>query len=91
MEVIIKENAETGCMLGARIIAACDAYDAMITDRPYRAGMSHADAVAELRRCSGTQFDPQVVDALIAELDARQVTDTSSICAQVSPLAQSPA
>jgi HD-GYP domain-containing protein (c-di-GMP phosphodiesterase class II) len=57
--------------LGARIIAACDAYDAMITDRPYRSGMSHADAVAELRRCAGTQFDPRVVDALLAELDSR--------------------
>jgi diguanylate cyclase (GGDEF)-like protein len=57
--------------LGARIIAACDAYDAMVTDRPYRDGMSHADAVAELCRCAGTQFDPLVVDALVAELDSR--------------------
>jgi two-component system cell cycle response regulator len=44
--------------LAARIVAACDAYDAMTTDRCYRRGMSAADARAELERCSGTQFDP---------------------------------
>ncbi len=49
--------------LGSRIIAVCDAYDAMITTRPYRAGMPAEDALAELRRCAGTQFDPQVVAA----------------------------
>ncbi len=49
--------------LGSRIIAVCDAYDAMITTRPYRAGMPAEQALAELRRCSGTQFDPQVVSA----------------------------
>lgn len=54
--------------LGARIVAVCDAYDAMVTDRPYRRGMSPLDAVAELRRCSGSQFDPRVVDAFCAEI-----------------------
>jgi HD-GYP domain-containing protein (c-di-GMP phosphodiesterase class II) len=48
--------------LGARIILVCDAYDAMTSDRPYRDGMSAAEALAELRRCAGTQFDPIVVD-----------------------------
>jgi HD-GYP domain-containing protein (c-di-GMP phosphodiesterase class II) len=52
--------------LASRIIFACDAFDAMVTDRPYRAGMSIADALAELQRCAGTQFDPAVVDALCA-------------------------
>lgn len=52
--------------LGARIIAVCDAYDAMITDRPYRGAMGEQDAVAELRRCAGTQFDPLVVDRFCA-------------------------
>ncbi len=47
--------------LGARIIAVCDAYDAMTTTRPYRRAMSDADAMAELRRCAGRQFDPHVV------------------------------
>src|SRR3954447_23727582 len=54
--------------LAARIVAACDAYDAMTTDRCYRRGMNAADARAELERCSGSQFDPTVVAALTAEL-----------------------
>jgi diguanylate cyclase (GGDEF)-like protein len=52
--------------LEARIVAACDAFHAMISDRPYKAGMSVDDALAELDRCSGTQFDPAVVRALAA-------------------------
>jgi diguanylate cyclase (GGDEF)-like protein len=55
--------------LGARIVSACDAWDAMITTRPYRHALSTADALRELRRCSGTQFDPVVVRALCAEVD----------------------
>jgi diguanylate cyclase (GGDEF)-like protein len=54
--------------LAARIVAACDAYDAMTTDRVYRPAMSAADARAELVACAGSQFDPAVVNALIAEL-----------------------
>jgi HD-GYP domain-containing protein (c-di-GMP phosphodiesterase class II) len=54
--------------LGSRIIAACDAYDAMTTDRPYRAALGTDAAVRELRACSGTHFDPLVVRALVAEL-----------------------
>ena len=57
--------------LGSRIIAVCDAYDAMTSDRPYRSAMSPEGAHSELRRCAGTQFDPAVVDAfyaVIAEL-----------------------
>ena len=50
--------------LGARIICACDAFDAMISDRPYRSAMDVDTALAELRNCSGSQFDPQVVQAL---------------------------
>jgi diguanylate cyclase (GGDEF)-like protein len=48
--------------LGSRIIAVCDAYDAMTSDRPYRAAVAMDEAIAELRRCSGTQFDPGVVE-----------------------------
>jgi two-component system, cell cycle response regulator len=48
--------------VGSRIIAVCDAFHAMTTDRPYRAAMSVQEALAELRRCAGGQFDPTVVD-----------------------------
>jgi two-component system, cell cycle response regulator len=48
--------------LGSRIIAVCDAFDAMTTDRPYREAMDADSAVGELRRCAGTQFDPDVVE-----------------------------
>jgi HD-GYP domain-containing protein (c-di-GMP phosphodiesterase class II) len=57
--------------LAARIISACDAYDAMVSDRPYRAAIPVTAAVAELRRCAGTQFDPVVVEALIATVAAQ--------------------
>jgi diguanylate cyclase (GGDEF)-like protein len=50
--------------LAARIVSACDAYSAMTTDRPYAAARTAEEAVAELRRCSGKQFDPQVVELL---------------------------
>jgi putative nucleotidyltransferase with HDIG domain len=55
--------------LGARIIAAADAYHAIRSDRPYRIGRTHREAMRELRRCSGEQFDPRVVEALLAVLD----------------------
>jgi HD-GYP domain-containing protein (c-di-GMP phosphodiesterase class II) len=51
--------------MAARIVSACDAFNAMTTTRSYRKAMPIAEAVAELRRCSGTQFDPQVVEALL--------------------------
>jgi HD-GYP domain-containing protein (c-di-GMP phosphodiesterase class II) len=50
--------------LGARIVAACAALAAMITDRPYAHRRDTASALDELRRHAGTQFDPQIVDAL---------------------------
>lgn len=56
--------------LGARIIAVCDAFNAMISDRPYRRAVSTGEAVAELVRHSGTQFDAEVVAAFQAELAA---------------------
>jgi len=54
--------------LGARIIFVADAYDAMTSDRAYRQAIPQRDALAELTRCSGTQFDPAVVKALADEL-----------------------
>jgi HD-GYP domain-containing protein (c-di-GMP phosphodiesterase class II) len=55
--------------LVARIVCACDAFSAMTTNRSYRQAMSHHDAVEELRRCAGAQFDPRVVEALAAIAD----------------------
>ena len=56
--------------LASRVIAVCDAFSAMTGGRPYRAALSRADAIAELRRCAGSQFDPGVVAAL-CELQER--------------------
>jgi diguanylate cyclase (GGDEF)-like protein/putative nucleotidyltransferase with HDIG domain len=55
--------------LEALILAVCDAYEAMISDRPYRRAPGHAFAVQELRRGQGTQFATEVVDALLASMD----------------------
>jgi len=54
--------------LAARIIAVCDTYDAMVTDRPYRPARPAAEARKELRRVAGAQLDPSVVDAVMQEL-----------------------
>jgi HD-GYP domain-containing protein (c-di-GMP phosphodiesterase class II) len=51
--------------IAARIVSACDAWSAMTTDRAYRSRLSDDEATLELRMCSGTQFDPHVVDALL--------------------------
>jgi HD-GYP domain-containing protein (c-di-GMP phosphodiesterase class II) len=53
----------------ARIVCCCDAYNAMTSDRAYRKAMPQREAVDELRRSRGTQFDPRVVDALIATVE----------------------
>ena len=60
--------ADMSIPIGSRIILACDAYNAMITTRPYRDAMSDAVALEELRDKAGTQFDPQVVEALLETL-----------------------
>ena len=56
--------------LASRIIIVCDAFDAMTTSRRYAPGVGVEEAVAELRRCSGTQFDPRVVEAFCQEIRA---------------------
>ena len=55
--------------LGSRILFVADAYDAMTTDRVYRSKLSHDRAIAELERCAGTQFDPDIVCAFKEEFD----------------------
>jgi len=52
----------------SRVIAVAEAYDAMVSESSYREAMSREEAVAELRRCAGTQFDPAVVEALVEKV-----------------------
>ena len=59
--------------LVARIVACCDAYNAMTTDRPYRLALTEAVALEELIKNRGTQFDPDVVDALVATISRREI------------------
>lgn len=61
--------------LGSRIITVADSYDALTTGRPYRPALSHAAALAELTRCSGTQFDAEVVKAFRVFLE-RQIVES---------------
>ena len=51
--------------MGARILTVTDAFDAMVTDRPYRKGFTVDEAKAELKKYSGQRYDPQVVDAFL--------------------------
>ena len=65
--------------LGARIIFVVDAYDAMTSDRVYRGRLSVPEALAELDRCAGTQFDPEVVTALAEELELTGIPETAAL------------
>jgi HD-GYP domain-containing protein (c-di-GMP phosphodiesterase class II) len=67
--------------IGARIVALCDAYHAMVTTRSYRVRTSHEAAVAELRRCAGTQFDPGLVGPFIGLLERRRRQRPASLAA----------
>ena len=72
--------------LASRIIAACDAYHAMTTDRPYASAVSQQEAIAELRRCAGTHFDPEVVEHLVTAIAARSVSISGEDLADPAPL-----
>ncbi len=64
--------AATEIPLASQIVFVCDSFDAMISDRPFGEAKSELDALRELRRCAGTQFDPRVVDAFVIEVAARR-------------------
>lgn len=59
--------------LGARIILVCDTIDAMTTDRPYRKRLGLDIVIAELQKCKGTQFDPELVDVVIGSVAVRRL------------------
>lgn len=59
---------------GARIIAVCDAVEAMASDRPYSRARTLPEIVAEVKRCAGTQFDPKVVEALVHIIEQQGAT-----------------
>jgi HD-GYP domain-containing protein (c-di-GMP phosphodiesterase class II) len=58
--------------LNSRIILACDAFEAMTSDRPYAVARGEEEALEELRRCAGTQLDPRVVAALCEVVEERR-------------------
>lgn len=59
--------------LECRILSIADAYDAMTSDRPYRAALTHEEAVDEIKRCAGTQFDPDLVPYFLEILETERV------------------
>lgn len=67
----------------ARVIAVTDAYTVMITDRPYQRASTQEVALAELRRCAGTQFDPQVVETLVRLLESAPRTQKREVASLV--------
>ncbi|MGO9789061.1 MAG: HD domain-containing phosphohydrolase [Solirubrobacteraceae bacterium] len=66
--------------LGARIICVCDAFDAMVSERSYKRALSGEDALAELRRCAGTQFDRDVVEVFCASIE-QATPDNAAVAA----------
>jgi len=72
--------------LGARIIFVADAYDAMTSDRTYRPKRSKDAALAELRRCAGTQFDPAIVAAFTEELGVSSSVEAAGVAEPAVPL-----
>ena len=64
--------------LFARIISIADAYDAMTNTRSYRAALSMDDAINEIKRCAGTQFDPELVEAFVSYMDKQKKNEQAA-------------
>ena len=71
--------------LASQIVFACDSFDAMISDRPFGEAKSEVDALRELRKCAGTQFDPRVIDAFVIEHAARRAARLDAAHAPAGP------
>ena len=71
--------SDTRIPVGSRIILACDAYHAMTSDRPYRKAMPHAEAMTQLSSNAGSQFDPEVVQALVGYLFGRRQAGLAAV------------
>ena len=72
--------------MSARIIAVLDAYESMTAGRPYREPYAEGEAVAEIRRCAGSQFDPRVVEEFVRVLGAEVEPDGAPARARESEL-----
>ena len=64
---------------GARLLAVCDAFDAMTSNRPYRRALPAARALGEIERCAGTQFDPVIASAFLEAFSAGALSDAVAI------------
>jgi diguanylate cyclase (GGDEF)-like protein len=83
--------AGTAIPLGARIVAVCDAWDAMVTDRTYRCALPFEQALMELGACAGTQFDPKVVEpflTLATQIGGPGVSASRAGGSRIGPLAR---
>ena len=65
--------------LEARLLAIADAFDAMTSDRPYRQALTHEQAVAEVERCAGTQFDPEIARVFLELFDQSELAAAASL------------
>ena len=80
--------AGTDIPLGARVLAVADSYDAMTSDRTYRSRMPHEQALAELKRCAGAQFDAELVEVFARTFDAEEDSLEAAIEAAVEATAE---